>query len=546
MARAPRQVKPGLFGQVRAPGVTPGAGAVGRALASVIAQVGQVAGQVAQQQAEEVGFAEGLIAGQARDEAGNLIGPELKSSLTLRGRAFNQAAKRAFMAQSGNDFAQQIDIIRNETRFDPEAFKTRSSARLKEYVGSMPEEVREEFKLVSSGLINKNQIAVNAEAQVLAQQEVKAGLTTGFEALRRESMKAARAGDGLAAEGLRLQSLRFLDEALFSPTEIKKAADSFAIELTQQDIIGQAERAYVSDGALEALNTLERLDQKEFKLLSPQEKGIAMRLAEAEVNQRVTLDDRQERLGDEATKLAIAETEYDLTIRAVNGDLKLEELTKLAQERQISMPGFIRLENEINALNSSRATGAQKDNFAVREEIFSEIMGFGDPGEVRTQIINEREKGNLTPATADRLLKQNIDRGQFVPNYKSRRQQVEKSLSVKGILGNISPDEARRIQDALITYDERTLVGGEDPVLVAEEVIARFSAEPISTDALPNLMFGVTDRGSVTLESLKLSKEGLVKAINDKTIDKAAATREAAIIEQYQDILLRERSNAGK
>lgn len=244
-----RQTKIGLFGQLTPTGIDQTAGAKLRALAGVTGQIGQVAFQVGAKQREKQGRIEG--AKVKRDDKGNVIPLELESDSTIFGEAFNKSAILSHQMQVQIDTKEQLDLIQNEFKDDPEGFKVGVRGLKKGTLKGMPEEL----SIIVSRDIDasaSNRLSQVNKAFFAKEEARKLGVFNSYiETITDDMTNAARAGDDEYLENLIIENKAKLDvsveQGLISPSKAEAVIESLAERVIQQKTLKQIDDIVFSE-----------------------------------------------------------------------------------------------------------------------------------------------------------------------------------------------------------------------------------------------------------------------------------------------------------
>lgn len=273
--------------QYQSPGIDDSRSMAHRELAQSLGQLGNQLGQMAAQSSAAIGEEEGKIAGgQGR--------PEKRSDITVRGRAFNQAAMQAYRAGLDADMRQTLARLADENRNDSESFGVKSSEYLssiiKDIDPTVEQEVRNDFALRTQAY---RQSIVDGERR-RARLQMAGQLEEDTKDLTDSIYRSARDGlaDIVAADRVklaeRIKANTISDEnpeGIVSPDEAVKILAAVDDDVVSEYTFGNFLRTLQNDGIDQAKASLDTFSKAKLSDLgmNPDRRDALVNKMEAEI-----------------------------------------------------------------------------------------------------------------------------------------------------------------------------------------------------------------------------------------------------------------------
>lgn len=273
--------------QYQSPGIDDSRSMAHRELAQSLGQLGAQLGQMAAQSSAAIGEEEGKIAG-AKGR------PEKRSDITVRGRAFNQAAMQAYRAGLDADMRQTLARLADENRNDSEAFGVKSSEYLssiiKDIDPTVEQEVRNDFALRTQAY---RQNIVDGERR-RARLQMAGQLEEDTKDLTDSIYRSARDGlaDIVAADRVklaeRIKANTISDEnpeGIVSPDEAAKILAAVDDDVVSEYTFGNFLRTLQNDGIDQAKASLDTFSKAKLSDLgmNPDRRDALVNKMEAEI-----------------------------------------------------------------------------------------------------------------------------------------------------------------------------------------------------------------------------------------------------------------------
>jgi len=275
------------FGKFRPTGGGDGSSEVLSRLKGLAGQAQGIAFNLGAEQAKKEGELEG--AQSVVREGGETKAPELRrSTLSIRDKAFDNAAILAHRAALQTDAKNKLDELQREESQDPAKFELRASAYKEGLLSDMPEELAVLVGAdIDSSIVSRASKLDEAFFKRIEQQNL-ATLNEGLEAFTDDILNATRDGDEQRVKDLSVQAEAMINQAVDSgtldPTKAESIRENLRERGVEQKTLGEIDRV-VFDESLpleerldKGVKFLESLRDRDFKDLDPNQKDSLIRV----------------------------------------------------------------------------------------------------------------------------------------------------------------------------------------------------------------------------------------------------------------------------
>ena len=275
------------FGKLRPSGVDSSGAEVLARLAGLSGQAQDIAFGIGAEKAQKEGQLEG--AQSVVKEGGKTKAPELRrSTLSIRDKAFDQAAILAHRAALQTDAKNRLDELQREESQDPAKFELRANAYKEGLLSDMPEELAALVGAdIDSSIASRTSRLDEAFFKRIEQQNL-ATLNEGLETFTDDILNATRNGDEQRVKDLSVQAEAMINQAVESgvldPSKANSIRENLRERGVEQKTLGEIDRVVFDENlSLEekldkGVKFLEGLRDRDLKDLDPDQKDSLIRV----------------------------------------------------------------------------------------------------------------------------------------------------------------------------------------------------------------------------------------------------------------------------
>jgi hypothetical protein len=450
------------------------------------------------------------------------------------------ASENAHVAAAASDIEVQIDFAKKMFPDDVEKFTNHINTTSMGTIKAMPEKLRGR----ALGAIDKtfqttlNDIVVGENEKQMDELIVANG--ENLQVISTQGRNLARDLNEVGYQEQRQLLINSMDNDLYDDAERSERLSTFDKGIRKEIVIGNALK--IADdpeqGILESFETLQTIEEDGVDGFDPDELSVAVGEAREILNTRVSLINKQDNAAVTNTNAWQKVNAEKLLLRATGSegeanDIVLMDAREAFANREITFKQFDAIRTEIGFDDDGI------DNQGTITDIKKDILMGGTENEINFLIHKARAEGDITSETQSELYQLNFTRkglqdSPLVIQSKQSLKYLETSLShLKGSeFGGRNPDSLLLFASAVAEYQERLLTADEDettPRIIADDIIKRFSTDQLSSESLPNPVYG-SKSDIVQAETL------LFDAYQRGDIKDSVFQRESALLEHLQNI----------
>lgn len=268
-----------FYGQFRPAGVDTGESRVFQQAANLSATIQDKLTKSMFERAQSEGTQEGLSV-QTRDEQGELQAPNLRNDYTIKGQAFDAAAKVAYISEVRRDARENVNRIYNESE-DVVSFDNRAESYLKASTSELPEDMRFEVENDLKNTIHAARLKKETEFYNKEMNRNLEIVNSEIEATADDLLTAYNTGDREQGARLRVGLEEVLARAeqagLVNATQRGQILNQLDEEAEKEIYLGDMQRIIDSAQPLGerlklAENAINEAKKTDFKHLNPRQK----------------------------------------------------------------------------------------------------------------------------------------------------------------------------------------------------------------------------------------------------------------------------------